>query len=90
MGINKVRYHGETLIDLTQDSVTPETLLKGETAHDKAGEIIVGTVEIKDMSDATVTADKIFAGETAYTSEGKITGTFTIENELTEQNDLIS
>lgn len=43
-----------------------------------------------DTSDATVTSDEIFAGETAYGAEGKITGTFTIQNELTEQNDLIS
>jgi hypothetical protein len=43
MGINKVTYHGKTLIDLTQDSVTPASLAKGATAHDKAGELIVGT-----------------------------------------------
>ena len=38
--------NGETLIDLTKDSVTPDTLLKGVTAHDKSGEIIQGTVEL--------------------------------------------
>ena len=40
-------------------------------------------------SDATATADKIFLNETAYGAEGKITGTFTIDEELTEQSDLI-
>lgn len=43
-----------------------------------------------DTSDATVTADEIFSGEIAYGANGKLTGTFTIDNELTEQTDLIS
>lgn len=43
-----------------------------------------------DTSDATATADEIFAGETAYTADGKTTGAFTIDSELSEQNDLIS
>lgn len=42
MAINKVEYGGRTLMDLTGDTVSPETLLEGETAHDKAGNPIVG------------------------------------------------
>lgn len=45
MGVNKVEYGGKTLIDLTNDSVTPETLMEGETAHDASGEPIVGTMK---------------------------------------------
>ena len=45
MAINKVTYYGTTLVDLTSDSVTPETLIAGTTAHNKAGEVIVGTAE---------------------------------------------
>lgn len=43
MGVNKVELStGETLIDLSNDKVTPETLALGVTAHDAAGEPIVG------------------------------------------------
>lgn len=40
---NKVVYYGETLIDISSDTVTPENLLQGYTAHDKSGAPIVGT-----------------------------------------------
>lgn len=43
MSANKVVYFGRTLVDLTSDTVTPETLLKGKTAHNAKGEIIEGT-----------------------------------------------
>ena len=43
MAINKVIYGGNTLIDLTSDSVTEEALYSGEKAHDKSGAQIVGT-----------------------------------------------
>lgn len=46
MAINKVEYGGNTLIDLTGDSVTPETLAEGATAHDASGNVIVGSRKI--------------------------------------------
>lgn len=42
MAVNKVNYSGETLIDLTEDTVTPDVLLSGETAHNASGEVITG------------------------------------------------
>ena len=45
MAINKVEYGGNTLIDLTSDSVTPENLLSGVTAHDASGKKITGTFD---------------------------------------------
>lgn len=45
MAVNKVVYGDNVLIDLTSDTVTAETLLKGYTAHKADGTIIVGTME---------------------------------------------
>lgn len=45
MGVNKVEFGGETLIDLTEDTVTPETLAEGATATNAQGEKITGTMK---------------------------------------------
>lgn len=43
MAVNKVNLaNGETLVDLTGDSVTAETLAEGTTAHDASGNPIIG------------------------------------------------
>lgn len=45
MANNKVQLSdGTVLLDLTGDTVTPQTLLSGVTAHNAAGEPIVGAV----------------------------------------------
>ena len=49
MGINKVVYNNETLVDLTSDTVRPDVLLVGYTAHDKSGEVIEGSMNICDL-----------------------------------------
>ena len=46
MAVNKVVYGQNTLIDLTGDTVTPETLALGVTAHAADGSAIVGTMSI--------------------------------------------
>nr|DAG78057.1 MAG TPA: tail protein [Caudoviricetes sp.] len=48
MGNSKIIYYGETLIDLTGDTVEAAKLLKGVTAHDKKGEKITGTFKAAD------------------------------------------
>lgn len=56
MGISKVNFGGDTLIDLTNDSVDAASLLKGKTAHNAAGEQIVGEVDdVKGIFYVTVT-----------------------------------
>lgn len=42
---NKVVYAGKTLIDLTEDTVTPASLKSGVTAHDASGAKITGTLD---------------------------------------------
>lgn len=49
--VNKVVYGGNTLIDLTEDTVTPEVMLAGYTAHDASGEEIEGSIEIATMAE---------------------------------------
>ena len=44
MAVNKVEINGEVKLDLTQDTVTADTLLKGASAHDAAGNLIEGKV----------------------------------------------
>lgn len=44
MSVNKIVYGDRTLIDLTEDTVTEETLLKGYRAHRADGTIIIGTM----------------------------------------------
>lgn len=47
---NQVIVNGETILDLRSDTVTPETLQKGYTAHDKSGTKITGTLEVSSVS----------------------------------------
>jgi hypothetical protein len=76
MAINKVEYSGNTLIDLTSDSVTPESLLPGVTAHDKSGNPITGTFDSDkylektgDASNTTVTFTQATSRTNIYSKE---------------------
>lgn len=73
--VSKVVYFGETLIDLTGDTVTADKLLKGFKAHDKSGALITGTSTFDaDTQDATATAAEILKSKTAYVKGAKVTG----------------
>lgn len=87
MAVNKVEINGETKLDLTGDTVTPETLLSGATAHNAAGVQITGitepgaklflvTLTTPDYDggyyDSDVTADKSFAEIFAAYQNGEI------------------
>ena len=63
---NKVIYEGQTLIDLTADTVSPNNLLDGETAHDRSGAEIQGAVSVPavyDGLDSSSTTDALSANQ---------------------------
>lgn len=74
--INKLVVGNEVKFDLTGDTVAPNTLLTGTTAHDKTGAQITGTCSYdSDTSDATVAVAEILKDKTAYARGSKIVGT---------------
>lgn len=73
---NKVVYDGEVLIDLTADTVTPDKLAKGITAHDKSGTMITGTsTKDSDTSNDTAAVAEILKGKTAHARGVQLVGT---------------
>lgn len=76
MGISRVEYDGELLIDISSDTVSGETLLVGATAHDSNGDLVEGTCEY-DMKtkDFTAFAYDIRKGKTAGVNGQELTGT---------------
>lgn len=76
MAISKVVYGGNTLIDLTGDTITADKLLTGYKAHGANGESINGSCTFDaDTQDATAAVAEVLTGKTAYVRGTKITGT---------------
>ena len=76
MAISKVVYGGDTLIDLTADTITKDKLLKGYTAHGADGEIITGACEFDvNSSDATAAVAEVLKGKTFAKGGQVLTGT---------------
>lgn len=84
MAVNKVVIDGVTAIDLTNDTVSADKLLKGITAHDSAGNQIVGTMggdsllpkpyALTDFWDFTQNVDTNLNSWKSLMSEKAITG----------------
>ena len=83
MAVSKVVFNGETLVDLTADTVVAEALAEGYTAHDAAGNAVVGTLVANgsDCKEATIAANSWVSGDSYYT--------VTIEDEDVAAGDMI-
>ena len=75
MGISRVKYNGQTLIDISSNTVNKEVLLKGYTSHDSNGDPVTGECEF-DMktTEFTASAKDIRKGLTAGVNKQTITG----------------
>lgn len=73
--ISKVIFGGQTLIDLTQDTVTKDSLLVGSTAHGPDGELIEGACSFDvDSSSVTATVAEVLSGKTFAKGGQVLTG----------------
>jgi hypothetical protein len=75
MAVNKVVYGTTVLVDLTQDSITPESLVEGYTAHGANGAKISGTNPyVKAETDATVDEQSSLIAQIRTALNGKVAG----------------
>lgn len=78
--VNKVVYGGDTLIDLTADTVLASDVINSKYFHLASGERVQGTCPFDvDSTDITsgkaASSDEILAGEEAYVNGAKVVGT---------------
>ena len=89
--VNKVVIGKETKLDLTADTITPDKLAKGITAHDKSGAPITGTsTKDADTSDATAAVAEVLKGKTFYARGTKMTGTMPNNGEVNGEISTVS
>ena len=81
MAVNKVIYHGNTLIDLTSSTVTPGALALGVTAKNAKGETITGTVPVMGtVSNKVITLSGELANGTYTIKYGNASATLAVVN----------
>lgn len=82
--INKVIYDGNTLIDLTGDTVEQNKVLYGYTFHYKDGTTKTGSCTYDaNTSDATASSSEILSTKTAYVNGSKVIGSMTNNGAVT-------
>lgn len=75
MAVNKVIYYGEVLVDMSQVSVNPDSLVEGKTALDASGELITGSNPYeKAETDTEVSEQEALLDLALAALEGKVAG----------------
>ena len=69
MGISRVDYGNDTLIDLTQDTITSAQLRVGYTAHQADGEAITGTLNTAALEPVVLNCGWVGTGNGVWTYE---------------------
>lgn len=72
MATKKVVLNGQTLIDLTLDTVEPEYVAQGKTFHGRDGEIYSGTYRPK-LENLTITENGIYTVNEGFDGYGELT-----------------
>ena len=52
--VNKVVVNGVVRLDLTSDTVDPDSLIEGVQAHDNSGAVILGTLSVRSIDDLQI------------------------------------
>lgn len=74
--INKIIYGGETLLDLTSDTIEESTALVGTTFHKKDGTVAEGACTFdSDTSEDNVAVAEILLGKTCHARGTQLVGT---------------
>ena len=75
--VNKVVVNGNVKIDLTKDTVDPDSLIEGVKAHDNTGAVIVGTLSVRSIDDLQISPGYIIIPPGVYPSGVLIDTTYT-------------
>ena len=77
--VNKVAVNGQTVLDLSGDTVYPGMLAKGITAHDKSGAQITGTLEVPAAEELTVELSMLSGNQVILPTSGKVMRKVTVQ-----------
>ena len=77
--VNKVAVNGQTVLDLSSDTVYPGMLAKGITAHDKSGAQITGTLEVPATEERMVDLSMPSGNQVILPTSGKVMSKVTVQ-----------